>query len=98
MEVAIAIRPQAAGMPVQRLYCTLYIIPDNIDLPTLSPIARATGLYIICQIGFEEMSLLSAARPKPIGSTEMIADALRSAICSGEIAPSAPLKQDEIAA
>jgi DNA-binding GntR family transcriptional regulator len=44
------------------------------------------------------MSLLSAARPKPIGSTEMIADALRSAICSGEIAPSAPLKQDEIAA
>jgi DNA-binding GntR family transcriptional regulator len=40
----------------------------------------------------------SAARPKPIGSTEMIADALRDAICSGEIAPGAPLKQDEIAA
>ena len=40
----------------------------------------------------------SAARPKPIGSTEMIADALRGAICSGEIAPGAPLKQDEIAA
>ena len=42
--------------------------------------------------------MLSAARPKPIGSTEMIADALRDAICSGEIAPGAPLKQDEIAA
>jgi len=39
-----------------------------------------------------------AARPKPIGSTEMIAAALRGAICSGEIAPGAPLKQDEIAA
>ncbi len=38
-----------------------------------------------------------AARPKPIGSTEMIADALRDQICSGEIAPGAPLKQDEIA-
>ena len=44
------------------------------------------------------MSVPSAARPKPIGSTEMIADALRAAICSGEIAPGAPLKQDEIAA
>jgi DNA-binding GntR family transcriptional regulator len=44
------------------------------------------------------MSLLGATRPKPIGSTEMIADALRGAICSGEIAPGAPLKQDEIAA
>src|ERR1700722_18885010 len=44
------------------------------------------------------MSVLSATRPKPVGSTEMIADALRSAICSGEIAPGAPLKQDEIAA
>ena len=42
--------------------------------------------------------MLSATRPKPIGSTEMIADALRGAICSGEIAPGAPLKQDEIAA
>lgn len=40
----------------------------------------------------------SATRPKPIGSTAMIADALRDAICSGEIAPGAPLKQDEIAA
>lgn len=40
----------------------------------------------------------SAARPKLIGSTEMIADALRDAICSGEIPPGAPLKQDEIAA
>jgi DNA-binding GntR family transcriptional regulator len=39
-----------------------------------------------------------AARPKPIGSTEMIAAALRGAICGGEIAPGAPLKQDEIAA
>jgi DNA-binding GntR family transcriptional regulator len=38
-----------------------------------------------------------AARPKPIGSTEMIADALRAAICNGEIAPGAALKQDEIA-
>lgn len=44
------------------------------------------------------MILLSVARPKPIGSTAMIADALRSAICSGEIAPGAALKQDEIAA
>lgn len=42
--------------------------------------------------------MLGAARPKPVGSTEMIADALRGAICSGEIAPGAPLKQDEIAA
>jgi DNA-binding GntR family transcriptional regulator len=40
----------------------------------------------------------NAARPKPIGSTEMIADALRGAICSGAIAPGAPLKQDQIAA
>ncbi|WP_158808685.1 GntR family transcriptional regulator [Beijerinckia sp. L45] len=39
----------------------------------------------------------TAARPKPIGSTEMIADALRDAICSGEIPPGAPLKQDQIA-
>ena len=44
------------------------------------------------------MSVLSATKPKPIGSTEMIGDALRGAICSGEIAPGAPLKQDEIAA
>jgi DNA-binding GntR family transcriptional regulator len=41
--------------------------------------------------------VLGVARPKPIGSTEMIADALRAAICSGDIAPGAPLKQDEIA-
>src|SRR6202021_3040401 len=46
----------------------------------------------------EEMSVLSATKPKPIGSTEMIGDPLRGAICSGEIAPRAPLKQDEIAA
>jgi DNA-binding GntR family transcriptional regulator len=39
-----------------------------------------------------------ATRTKPIGSTEMIADALRGAICNGEIAPGAPLKQDDIAA
>lgn len=39
-----------------------------------------------------------AAKPKPVGSTEMIAGALRDAICSGEIAPGAPLKQDDIAA
>jgi DNA-binding GntR family transcriptional regulator len=44
------------------------------------------------------MLVLGATRPKLIGSTEMIADALRAAICSGEIAPGAPLKQDEIAA
>lgn len=42
--------------------------------------------------------MLSAARAKPIGNTEMIADALRGAICSGKIPPGAPLKQDEIAA
>ena len=40
----------------------------------------------------------STARPRPIGSTEMIADALRDAICSGDIVPGEPLKQDEIAA
>lgn len=39
-----------------------------------------------------------AARLKPIGNTELIADALREAICSGEISPGAPLKQDDIAA
>src|SRR6202012_2772583 len=44
------------------------------------------------------MAVLGATRPKPIGSTEMIAGALRDAICSGEISPGAPLKQDEIAA
>src|ERR1700753_1885586 len=46
----------------------------------------------------QEMNVPGAARPKPIGSTEMIADALRDAICGGEIPPGAPLKQDEIAA
>ena len=44
------------------------------------------------------MSVIGATRPKPIGSTEMIAAALRGAISSGEIAPGASLKQDEIAA
>jgi DNA-binding GntR family transcriptional regulator len=44
------------------------------------------------------MDLLSAAKPKPISSTEMVAGTLRDAICSGEIAPGAPLKQDDIAA
>ena len=39
-----------------------------------------------------------AARLKPVGSTELISDALRDAICSGEIPPGAPLKQDDIAA
>jgi len=42
--------------------------------------------------------MLKRLGKKPIGSTEMISDALRDAICSGEIAPGAPLKQDEIAA
>ena len=42
--------------------------------------------------------LRGAAKTKPIGSTGMIADALREAICSGEMAPGASLKQDEIAA
>jgi DNA-binding GntR family transcriptional regulator len=42
--------------------------------------------------------MLKRLGKKPIGSTEMISDALREAICSGEIAPGAPLKQDEIAA
>ncbi len=52
----------------------------------------------MCQIGIDaEMIVPSVARPKPIGSTEMIAAALRDAICSGEIAPGAPLKQDELA-
>jgi DNA-binding GntR family transcriptional regulator len=44
------------------------------------------------------VAVLAATRTKPIGNTEMIADALRGAICSGEIAPGSPLKQDEIAA
>src|SRR5262245_5412887 len=42
--------------------------------------------------------MLKRLGKKPIGSTEMISDALRDAICNGEIAPGAPLKQDEIAA
>jgi DNA-binding GntR family transcriptional regulator len=42
--------------------------------------------------------MLKELGKKPTGSTEMIAGALREAICSGEIAPGAPLKQDEIAA
>jgi DNA-binding GntR family transcriptional regulator len=41
---------------------------------------------------------ISAPKKRALGSTEMIADALRDAICVGEIAPGAPLKQDEIAA
>jgi len=36
-------------------------------------------------------------RPKPIGNTEIIANALRDAICSGSLRPGAPLKQDELA-
>jgi DNA-binding GntR family transcriptional regulator len=42
--------------------------------------------------------MVTTATPQPIGSTRMIADALRDAICSGEIFPGAPLKQGEIAA
>lgn len=42
--------------------------------------------------------MLPSVKPMPIGSTAMVADALREAICSGEIAPGAALKQDEIAA
>src|SRR5215469_13026317 len=41
--------------------------------------------------------MLKGPGKKPLGSTEMIAGALRNAICSGEIPPGAPLKQDEIA-
>ena len=41
--------------------------------------------------------MLKGLDKKPLGSTEMIAGALRTAICNGEIAPGAPLKQDEIA-
>src|ERR1700761_8635753 len=98
IDVATAAGAPSASAPPQK-YCILYIIVDDIgsllrsDLPR-----RSSGSYIICQIGFEEMSVLSVARPKPIGSTEMIADALRDAICGGEIPPGAPLKQDEIAA
>jgi DNA-binding GntR family transcriptional regulator len=44
----------------------------------------------------ERFSIRSPKR-RAIGSVEMIADALRDAICVGEIAPGAPLKQDEIA-
>src|SRR5262252_8828366 len=43
-------------------------------------------------------SMLRKLGKKPIGSTEMISDALRDAICSGELAPGVPLKQDQIAA
>jgi DNA-binding GntR family transcriptional regulator len=42
--------------------------------------------------------MLKKLGKKPTGSTEMIAGVLRDAICSCEIAPGAPLKQDEIAA
>src|SRR5215475_13728977 len=42
--------------------------------------------------------MLKGPGKKPLGSTEMIAGALRDAICNGEISPGAPLKQDEIAA
>src|ERR1700743_2337049 len=42
--------------------------------------------------------MLNVPGKKPLGSTEMIAGALRDAICGGEISPGAPLKQDEIAA
>lgn len=42
--------------------------------------------------------MLKGLAKKPFGSTEMIAGALRGAICNGEISPGAPLKQDEIAA
>src|SRR6201995_5180664 len=42
--------------------------------------------------------MLNVPGRKPLGSTEVIAGALRDAICSGEISPGAPLKQDEIAA
>ena len=42
--------------------------------------------------------MLRGAGNKPLGSTAMIAGALRDVICSGEISPGAPLKQDEIAA
>src|SRR5262249_27994894 len=54
-------------------------------------------LYVKRFVASEELMLKELGK-KPIGSTEMIADALRDAICSGEIAPGAPLKQDEIAA
>ena len=42
--------------------------------------------------------MLKGPGKKLLGSTEMIAGALRDAICNGEISPGAPLKQDEIAA
>jgi len=41
--------------------------------------------------------MLSEPGKKPVGSTEMIAGALRNAISSGELAPGIALKQDEIA-
>lgn len=41
--------------------------------------------------------MLTQTGKKLTGSTGMIADALRNAICNGEISPGAPLKQDEIA-
>src|SRR6201996_8778483 len=42
--------------------------------------------------------VLKVPAKKPQGSTDMIAGALRDAICNGDISPGAPLKQDEIAA
>src|SRR6201994_3793851 len=48
---------------------------------------------------FEERNfMLKGPGKKLMGSTDMIAGALRDAICNGEIPPGAPLKQDEIAA
>src|ERR1700759_2765266 len=42
--------------------------------------------------------MLKGPGKKLMGSTDMIAGALRDAICNGEIPPGAALKQDEIAA
>jgi DNA-binding GntR family transcriptional regulator len=42
--------------------------------------------------------MLNTPRKKLVGATELIADALRDAICSGEVPPGAALKQDDIAA
>src|SRR4051812_16872624 len=78
------------------LRCGRSVTPERHRIA--SPSQRDIMDYILYVKLDSRMLMQSAIRSKPIGSTAMIADALRGAICSGEIAPGAPLKQDEIAA
>jgi DNA-binding GntR family transcriptional regulator len=75
--------------------CILYIIHN----PTVwFALTIAFADYILYVNAMNERFSIKLPKRRALGSTEMIADALRSAICAGEIAPDAPLKQDEIAA